>query len=87
MPSSHFVYLLECRDGSFYCGCTLNLTERLKLHNSGKGAKYTRARTPVKVVYSEKFKSRSAALKRELRVKRLSRKQKLELVKGKATGF
>ena len=76
----HFVYLLECADGSFYCGYTVHLEKRILAHNKGTGAKYTRGRRPVKLVYQEKFSSRSAALKREAHIKSLSRKAKQELM-------
>lgn len=75
-----YVYVLSCADNSFYCGITNNLEKRLEAHNSGKGAKYTRGRTPVKFVYIEKKKDKSEALKRELKIKSMSRKQKLEFM-------
>jgi len=74
------VYLLECADHSLYCGITDDLERRIKAHNDGKGAKYTRGRGPVKLVYSVPCADRSAALKEESRVKRLSRIEKLLLV-------
>ena len=77
-----FVYLLECRDRSYYCGIATDLEKRLKKHNSGKGAKYTRSRLPVKLVFSEKAGSKSLALKREARIKKLSRKQKTALIES-----
>lgn len=77
MPA--FVYLLRCRDGSLYCGWTDDLERRLTTHNAGKGARYTRSRKPVRLVWSEEVVDRSAALKRELAVKRLTRAQKLAL--------
>jgi putative endonuclease len=80
---SHFFYLARCRDGSLYSGWTTNLVAREKAHNSGKGAKYTAGRRPVKIVYSEKFAEKSAALKREAAVKKISRAEKLKLVDGK----
>lgn len=76
----HFVYLLRCVDDSLYCGYTNNLTKRVETHNRGKGAKYTRRRTPVTLVYSEEFKTKSEALKREHQIKKLSRKEKLALI-------
>lgn len=76
----YFVYLLECRDGSFYCGYTSDLEKRVKAHNEGKGAKYTTRRRPVKLIYSEEFDSRSEAMKRELKIKSFSRKEKENLV-------
>lgn len=77
MPA--FVYLLRCRDGSLYCGWTDDLERRVSTHNAGKGARYTRSRKPVRLVWSEELADRSAALKREIAVKRLSRTQKLAL--------
>ncbi|MEG2676061.1 MAG: GIY-YIG nuclease family protein [Clostridia bacterium] len=75
-----YVYLLKCVDDTLYCGYTNNLQGRLKTHNSGKGAKYTKSRLPVQIVYSETFDSKSDALKRECEIKKLSRKEKLQLV-------
>jgi len=77
---TYYVYLLSCADGSFYCGYTTDLCRREKTHNSGKGAKYTRSRRPVKMVYSEKFEDKSSALKRECAIKRLSHREKEALV-------
>ena len=78
-----FVYLLECSDGSFYCGYTENLEARVAAHNNGTGAKYTRAHRPVRLVFSEKKRTRAAAMMRELEIKSFSRKQKIWLVRGK----
>jgi putative endonuclease len=79
-----YVYLVECSDGTYYCGCTQNLSTRLNEHNhSGTGAKYTRSRRPVKLVYSEEVASKSLALKREFEIKSLSRSQKEELTEIK----
>ena len=76
-----FVYILECGDGSLYTGWTTNVEERVKMHNSGSGAKYTRSRLPVKLVYFEEVDGRSAALKRETAIKKLSRDKKILLIK------
>ena len=77
----YFVYILACSDETLYTGITTNLERRLEEHNySTKGAKYTRARRPVKLVYSEKLKNRSEASKREYTLKKLSRKKKLLLI-------
>ena len=73
------VYLLNCADGTLYCGCTNNLTKRLAAHNRGQGAKYTRSRRPVALAWQEEQPDRSAALHREAQVKKLSRAQKLAL--------
>lgn len=75
-----FVYNLRCADGTFYTGMTDDVIRREAVHNSGKGAKYTRGRTPVQVVYSEECESYSAALKREYAIKKLRRQEKIELL-------
>ena len=74
-----WVYILRCGDGTLYTGITDDVERRLKAHNSGKGAKYTRGRAPVKLVYREEQPDKSAALKRELDIKALPRKEKLKL--------
>lgn len=75
------VYILQCRDGSLYTGITTNPERRIKEHNtSPKGAKYTRSRRPVKLVYLEESEDRSAASKREWAIKKLTRNEKLLLV-------
>lgn len=80
MPYS--VYILECSDGSLYTGIAKDVRKRLEEHNSSeKGAKYTKARRPVKLLYTEEAQDRSAATKREYAIKKLSRLQKLELLK------
>ena len=75
-----YVYIVECRDGSFYTGLAINVKERLGQHNSGKGAKYTRSRLPVKLVYVETRVSLSDALKRERQIKQMKRGQKEALI-------
>ena len=77
-----FVYMLRCCDGSIYTGCTDHVERRLSVHQSGKGAKYTRSRLPVELVYQEMVAERSAALRREAAIKKLSRKEKLNLLRG-----
>jgi putative endonuclease len=72
-------YLLECADGTIYCGITNDLEKRLSAHNAGDGAKYTRGRTPVRLLYSESCSDRSTALKREMEIKAMSRAAKLAL--------
>ncbi len=74
------VYLLRCRDGSLYAGATNDLGARVERHASGKGARYTRSRLPVALVWSARVRGRSAALRREAEIKRLSRVEKLALV-------
>ena len=78
----YFVYLLRCYDGSLYCGWTNDLEKRLVARNSGRGTKYTRARRPVELVYSEKLPDKSSALKREYEIKRLSLAKKLQLIEN-----
>lgn len=77
-----WVYLLECSDGTLYCGATTDLEARLKAHNQGKGARYTRNRLPVKLVWSKECVSYPNALSEEYRIKRLSRKEKLSLIQN-----
>ncbi|MBC8337000.1 MAG: GIY-YIG nuclease family protein [Anaerolineae bacterium] len=76
-----FCYLLECADGTYYTGWTTDPTRREKEHNAGRGAKYTRSRRPVKLIYLEEQPDRSSALKRERAIKNFSRKRKEKLVK------
>ena len=76
-----FVYILKCSDNSLYTGITTNLERRLKEHNLGKGAKYTRTRIPCILVYKKEYPNRSESSKEEIRIKKLSRKDKLELIK------
>ncbi len=74
-----FVYLLECSDNTLYCGITNNLEKRINTHNNGKGAKYTRGRLPVSLFYFEEVESKSSALIREIKIKRMSKEQKISL--------
>lgn len=74
-------YLLKCADGTFYCGITNDMGKRLVAHNAGEGAKYTRGRTPVRLVYLEPCADKSAALKREMQIKRMPRSKKQALNK------
>ena len=74
------MYLLRCRDGSLYTGYTDDVERRLAVHQSGKGAKYTRSRLPVELVYREKLSDKSTALRREAAIKKLPREKKLLLV-------
>lgn len=76
----NYVYILKCGDDSLYTGWTNNLEKRVNAHSSGKGAKYTKARLPVELVYYEEFEDKIEAMKREYRIKQLSRKEKLELL-------
>lgn len=81
MESKWTVYLLRCKDDTLYCGITNDLQNRLEMHRSGKGAKYTRGRGPLELVYTEECEDKSAALKRERAIKSLPRQKKLELIK------
>ena len=75
--------MLSCADDTLYCGISNNLDKRLTAHNAGEGAKYTRGRIPVQLVYQESCADKSAALKRELQIKRLSREEKIALYRTK----
>ena len=77
---SFYVYLLRCADGTLYTGYTDDPVRRTKVHNAGKGAKYTRARLAVELVYQEACADKSAALRREYEIKQLTRVQKLKLI-------
>lgn len=80
----HYIYILKCADGSLYTGYTNDLEKRLKAHNDGTGAKYTKARLPVEMVYHEEFDEKKEAMSREWFIKhRLSRDEKLALISGK----
>ena len=79
---SWYVYILQCSDNSYYTGHTNNLENRLKKHNSGHGAAYTRSRLPVKIIYNESHPDRSSALKREIQIKKWSRDKKMALIKN-----
>lgn len=78
---AHFVYILEAQNGKYYIGYTNNLEKRMKAHSEGKGAKFTRAFGFKKLLYSEKFRSKSKAMKREAELKRFTRKEKKELMR------
>lgn len=83
MEQGNFTYILECSDGSFYTGWTNNLERRVKAHNAGKGAKYTKSRKPVKLVYFESFSTKQEAMRREWEIKQLSRVEKCKLIQVK----
>lgn len=76
----YYVYILNCKDDTLYCGYTDDINKRLEVHNSGKGAKYTKSRLPVKLVYKEEFDTKVEAMKREYAIKQLTRKEKLLLI-------
>ena len=80
MEKKNYVYLLKCADGTLYCGWTNDLEKRIKTHNEGKGAKYTRSRLPVMLAYSEEFETQIEAQKREYEIKQMTRQQKLKLI-------
>ncbi len=80
MEKTWVLYVLECKDGTLYTGVTDDLHRRLQAHRSGKGAKYTRGRTPLELRYVEPCADKSHALRREIQVKRLSREEKLFLI-------
>ncbi len=80
----YFVYIVGCADGTYYTGSTNDVEKRVAAHNAGKtGAKYTRGRLPVKLVYTETYASKSDALSREAMIKRISRREKSALIKGR----
>lgn len=81
-----WVYILRCADGTLYTGSTNDLDRRLAAHNAGRGAKYTRARRPVALVYREAAADKSAALQREAALKKLARAAKLRLIAGAERG-
>lgn len=84
-PQSFYCYILECADGTLYSGWTTHPLHRLDAHNSGRGAAYTRARLPVRLVYLEPQPDKATALRRERALKKLSRVQKQELIKSNKT--
>jgi len=77
----YFVYILRCKDSSLYTGIAKDIEKRLKEHSDGSGSKYVRSRLSVKLVYSEKFDSKSSALKREAEIKKMSKADKEKLIK------
>ena len=76
----NYTYILRCRDGTLYTGWTNDLEKRLAAHNAGEGAKYTRSRRPVELVYHECFETKAQAMRREAAIKRLTREEKLALI-------
>ena len=85
MTSSWLCYILRCADDTLYCGITNDLDKRIVTHNAGTASKYTRVRRPVELVFTESCDDRSAALKREMEIKNLSREKKLALIGQTAT--
>lgn len=78
----YYVYMLRCADGSYYTGSTNNVDRRVSVHNAGRGAKYTRSRRPVQLVYWEEWPDKSAALRRESQLKKRSHREKKQLVQA-----
>ena len=76
----NYTYIVQCSDGTYYTGWTNNLEKRIAAHNSGKGAKYTKTRTPVRLVYYEIFETKEEAMSREYAIKQWNRKRKQELI-------
>lgn len=83
---THYVYIVECADGTYYTGYTPDLKRRIRLHNSGRGARYTKQRAPVKLVWSKEYRHFKRAFKREIAIKRLSRSAKERLVAFERAG-
>lgn len=81
MERKWFVYILNCADGTLYTGITNDLDRRIKAHNAGTASKYTRVRRPVSIVYSEEVETKGDALRRELQIKRLTRSEKMAIIK------
>ena len=78
----NYTYIVRCRDGSLYTGWTNNLEKRIKDHNSGRGAKYTKSRRPVLLAYYEEFATKEEAMRREWEIKQMKRQEKLSLIQG-----
>ena len=76
----NYTYIIRCGDDTLYCGWTNDLEKRLAAHNAGLGAKYTKSRLPVKLVYHESYETKEEAMRREYRIKRMSRAEKLALI-------
>lgn len=81
----NYTYLLRCADSTLYCGWTNHLAERVEAHNAGRGAKYTRGRRPVSLVYFEVFDTKEEAMRREAAIKRMTKKEK-EALAGRGSG-
>lgn len=79
----NYTYIVKCRDGSFYTGWTNDIEKRIAAHNAGKGAKYTKSRRPVELVYLEKFETKEEAMRREFAIKRMDRRKKEQLILSK----
>lgn len=84
--TNHFVYILKCSDNTLYTGYTTDVSKRIRMHEQGKGAKYTRGRSPFELVFQASCSTKSDALQLEARIKKLSRKEKIKLVTDYARG-
>lgn len=82
----NFTYIVKCSDGTLYTGWTNDLDRRMKAHNDGKGAKYTKSRRPVVLAYFECFETKEEAMRREYEIKRLTRKEKMKLIRTDSVG-
>lgn len=82
MKGHNYTYIAECADGTFYTGWTTDIVKRIRAHNDGKGAKYTRSRLPVRLVYLEEHDTKEEAMSREYHIKRLTRSAKEKLIKN-----
>ncbi|ERS92306.1 MULTISPECIES: GIY-YIG nuclease family protein [Staphylococcus] len=80
MAIEHYIYIVRCKDGTLYTGYTNNVQARIEKHNAGKGAKYTKTRRPVVLLYQEGYETKSEAMKREYEIKTFTRTQKLQLI-------
>ena len=83
----NYTYILKCKDETLYTGWTNDIEKRLEAHNAGKGAKYTRSRRPVELVYLEQFETKEEAMRREYAIKHMKRKEKLQLIENRAEIF
>lgn len=84
---NHYIYILECGDGSYYTGYTNDLTQRLRKHEEGKGAKYTRGRGPLRLVFKESFSTKQEAMRMEFAVKKLNRSEKERIIKEGSVSY
>jgi putative endonuclease len=82
MENKHYFYVLECRDSTYYAGYTNNLEKRIATHNAGKGAKYTKTRTPVSCIYFEEYDTKQEAMRKEYAFKQLTRTQKIQYMRS-----
>ena len=86
MNELNYTYILECKDGTYYTGWTNKLEKRLKAHNEGRGAKYTKARLPVSLIYFEEFQTKEEAMRREYAIKHMTRNEKCSLIRAYREG-